>query len=83
MVREGFSEEVTFKPYLPEVQGTALGITGRQDLGRRNSICRGPGQEGTWPCVRSRQVALHGWSWGESEPDEERSAQGRRVGILF
>lgn len=42
MVREGISEEVPFKPYLPEVQETALGRTGRQDSRRKEQHLQRP-----------------------------------------
>lgn len=38
VVREGISEEVTFKPYLPEVQET----TGRQDSRQKEQHLQRP-----------------------------------------
>lgn len=41
MIREGFSEEVTFHAGLKGKKGLVMEIWGENVLGRRNDVCKG------------------------------------------
>lgn len=80
MVREGIAEEVPFKAHLPEVQETVWEELAGNILSR-SSIGRGPGQEGPWPCLRSRQVAcMAGAGMSQSQTEREVS-RGKELGF--